>query len=109
MPDTISTEFGDVLAATPSEVILRGRQYAGPEPIDCVVHVARDLYFSAVTAWLDQKAIYFATYQAFCGVGTIDFERLTPRPGHVRLRTGEKVKSVLAYDAAAFTVNMERG
>src|SRR5271170_2242671 len=59
MPDTISTEFGDVLAATPSEVILRGRQYAGPEPIDCVVHVARDLYFSAVTAWLDQKAIYF--------------------------------------------------
>ncbi len=33
----------------------------------------------------------------------------TPRPGHVRLRTAEGVQSVLAYDAAAFTVNMERG
>jgi hypothetical protein len=110
MPDTISTDFADVvLAATPDTVILRGWQYAVPEPIDCVVHVTRDLYFSAVTAWLDQKAIYFATYQAFCGVGTIDFERLTPRPGHVRLRTAEGVKSVLAYDAAAFTINMERG
>ena len=109
MSNTISTDGPDVLAATPSEVILRGRQYAEPEPIDCVVHVTRDLYFAAVTAWLNQKAIYFATYKSFCGVGTIDFERLTPRPGHVRLRIGEKVKSVLAYDAAAFTVNMERG
>jgi hypothetical protein len=110
MPDTISTEFaGVVLAATPDTVILRGRQYAAPEPIDCVVHVTRDLYFSAVAAWLDQKTIYFATYQAFCGVGTIDFERLTPRPGHVRLRTAEGVKSVLAYDAVAFTVTMARG
>ena len=67
MPDTISTDGPDVLAATPDTVILRGRHHAEPEPIDCVVHVTRDLYFSAVTAWLDQKAIYFATYQAFCG------------------------------------------
>ena len=54
MLDTISTEFSGVLAATPLEVILRGRQYAATvdEPIDCVVHVTRDLYFSAVTAWL---------------------------------------------------------
>ena len=89
MPDTISTEFSGVLAATPLEVILRGRQYAATvdEPIDCVVHVTRELYISAVTAWLDQKAIYFAAYKTFCGVGTIDFERLTARPGHVRLRT----------------------
>ena len=68
------------------------------------MHVTRDLYFSAVTAWLDQKAVYFATYKTFCGVGTIDFERPTPRPGHVRLRIAERVKSVLAYDAAAFVV-----
>ena len=48
MPDTISTEFSGVLAATRSEVILRGRQYAATvdEPIDCGVHVTRDLYFA---------------------------------------------------------------
>jgi hypothetical protein len=55
MPDTISTDGPDVLAATPDTVILRGRHHAEPEPIDCVVHVTRDLYFSAVTAWLDPK------------------------------------------------------
>ena len=109
MPNTISTDGPEVLAATPDSVILRGRQYMGPEAVDCVVHISRALYFSAVAAWLDQKAIYFGNYQDFCGVGTIAFERLTPRPGQVRLRTAKGVQSVQSYDAAAFTVRMERG
>ncbi|MGD0108125.1 MAG: hypothetical protein ABSC06_29440 [Rhodopila sp.] len=99
MLDTISTEFGDVLAATPDSVILRGRQYTdGPdEPVDCVVHVSRDLYFASVSAWLDAKAAYYQQHNDYCEVGTtIEFEQLTRRAGRVHLLTDDGVQNVLA-------------
>jgi hypothetical protein len=104
MPDTISTEYGGVLAATPDSVILRGRQYAGREPVDCVVHVSRERYFGVVSAWLDAKMVYFTANNDYYSVGTIEFDQLTRRPGRVPLPTDDGEQNVSAYNAAEFTV-----
>jgi hypothetical protein len=109
MTDSITTEFANVLAATPDSVILRGRQYAGSEPIDCVVHISRDLFFASASAWLDGKARYYEHDNTFAGVGSIDFHDLTRRPGRVHLQTAAGLQNVLAYDASGFTVDMEHG
>jgi hypothetical protein len=99
--DAVVSDFGDgILVATADCVILRGRKYTAHAAIDCVVRVPRDIYLSAVAAWIDEKARYSATYGG--GVGSLVFSDLTPR---IYNGTG----GAPAFDAGAFAVDMERG
>ena len=89
MIDMISTDFRDVLAATSDSVILRGRHYTADEPVDCVVHVSRELYFAAVSEWLDQKSRYYVTQQTVCRRWRNRIQATDPAAGHRASANGQ--------------------
>lgn len=120
---SVNPDDRHILSATDTEAILLGQD---DDDASCILHVSRDVYFQAMTAWLDHKADYMKRWDGeFCGVGNIYFDGSLVKDQHGWLNSvtfglkeppddiddeawNHKTK-VETYTAEEFDIDMEHG